>query len=121
MTVKLLLENLPPSLQDQRETLARCLEAMDRALPLQAVFLFGSHVRGEAQADSDVDLCLVTEGAERQMDAARCLRRAIWDIRPKPSFTLVPISPARLQEKRAAGDHFFHTVLTEGVTIAAQD
>jgi hypothetical protein len=44
--MKLLLENLPPSLQDQRETLARCLEAMDRALPLKAVYLFGSHARG---------------------------------------------------------------------------
>ena len=38
--VKLLLENLPPSLREQRETLARCLTAMDAALPLQSVVLF---------------------------------------------------------------------------------
>jgi hypothetical protein len=37
IAVKLLLENLPPSLQNQRQTLARCIEAMDRALPLKAV------------------------------------------------------------------------------------
>ena len=41
-SVKLLLENLPASLQDQHETLAKCLEAMDRALPLTAVYLFGN-------------------------------------------------------------------------------
>ena len=29
--------NLPPSLADQRETLARCLEAMDRVAPLRSV------------------------------------------------------------------------------------
>ena len=37
---------------------------MDRVVPLKAVYLFGSHARGEARPDSDVDLCLVAEGAE---------------------------------------------------------
>jgi len=117
--MKLLLENLPPSLRDQRETLARCLEAMDRALPLKAVYLFGSHARGEARPDSDVDLCLVAEGAERQLEAAQRCRAAISEIRPKPAFTLVPIAPRRLDEKRTSGDDFFKTVLQEGVLLAA--
>ena len=119
--VKLLFENLPPSLQGQRETLARCLKAMHAALPLRQVILFGSHARGQARPDSDVDLCLVSDNAARQYDAAtRCLQ-AIWNVRPKPSFTLVPITPVRLQEKRAVHDHFFSTVLDEGVTIATED
>jgi hypothetical protein len=116
-----MLENLPPSLAAQRETLARCLEAMDRALPLREVYLFGSHARGEARPDSDVDLCLVADGAERQYDTATAWLRAIWNVRPKPSFTLVPITPERLREKQAAGDYFFQTVLREGVLLAAQN
>ncbi len=117
--MKLLLENLPPSLANQRETLARCLEAMDRVLPLTAVYLFGSHARGEARPDSDVDLCLVAEGATEQLKAAQRCRRAVRPIRPKPAFTLVPISPTRLEEKKAIGDFFFATVLKEGVPLAA--
>ena len=79
--MRLLLENLPPSLAREREVLARCIEAMNCALPLRAVYLFGSHARGEARADSDVDLCVVAEGAERQLQppsdsAARCVRSA---------------------------------------------
>jgi predicted nucleotidyltransferase len=120
-TVKLLLENLPPSLAAQRETMARCLEAMDRALPLREVWLFGSHARGEARPDSDVDLCLVAEGAEQQLQAAQQFRRAMRPLTGKPSFTLVPIAPARLAEKKAIGDHFFGTVLSEGVLLAAED
>ena len=119
--MKLLLENLPPSLIPQRETLARCLEAMNRALPLREVWLFGSHARGDARPDSDVDLCLVAEGAERQLATAQLWRRAMRPLRGKPSFTLVPIAPARLAEKKAIDDHFFGTVMQEGVRIAAED
>ena len=117
--VKLLLENLPPSLANQRETLARCLEAMDRVLPLTAVYLFGSHARGEARPDSDVDLCLVAEGATEQLKAAQKLRSAISEIRPKPAFSLLPIAPQRLREKQTRGDDFFRTVFREGVQLAA--
>ena len=119
--MKLLFENLPPSLEPHREALRQCLEAMDRALPLRRVLLFGSHARGEAGPDSDVDLCLVADGAARQLDAARQWRRAMRDIWPHPPFTLIPISPQRLREKQEVGDHFFHTVLDEGVPLAAQD
>ncbi len=119
--VKLHLENLPPSLVAQREILARCLEAMNRALPLRAVYLFGSHARGDARPDSDVDLCLVAEGAERQVEAAQQFWRSIWDIKDTPAFTLVPIAPQRLEEKKAIGDFFYNTILTEGVPLATQE
>ena len=119
--VKLHLENLPPSLADQKETLARCIEAMHAAKPLRQVILFGSHARGEARPDSDVDLCLVADGAEKQYDTATTWLRAVWDLRPKPSFTLIPVTPARLEEKQAIGDFFFRTVLREGVLLAAEN
>ena len=116
--MKLMLENLPPSLRDQADTLRKCLEAFDRVMPLQAVYLFGSHARGEARPDSDVDLCLVSEGAEEQFVAATRFRHVMWDIWPRPPFTLIPIAPSRLKEKKSCGDHFFHTVLEEGIKLA---
>jgi predicted nucleotidyltransferase len=104
--VKLLFQNLPPSLASQRETLARCLEAMNRVMPLQEVYLFCSHARGDSRPDSDVDLCIVADGAGRQLEAAQRFCRAIRPIRPKPSFTLIPITPERLSEKRSIQDFF---------------
>jgi predicted nucleotidyltransferase len=117
--MKLMMENLPLALRAQADTLRRCLEAFDRVMPLDAVYLFGSYARGDAGPDSDVDLCLVSEGAERQFEAAARFRRASRDIRPKPAFTLVPITPVRLKEKRQKGDHFFQTVLQEGIPLGA--
>jgi len=119
--VKLHLENLPPSLAPHRETLSRCLEAMNRALPLRQVILFGSHARGDARPDSDVDLCLVADGAERQFKASEMFSHAIWDVFPRPAFTLIPIAPTRLAEKRARRDPFYETILDEGVLLAAED
>jgi uncharacterized protein len=116
--VKLLLDNLPPSLASQRETLAECLQAMNRAAALRRVYLFGSHARGEARPDSDVDLCLVADGAEHQLEVAARFRLAMRPIWPRPSFTLIPIASQRLKEKQATGDHFFATVMKEGVLLA---
>ena len=103
--MKLHLENLPPSLAPHRDTRFRvALEAMDRALPLRQVILFGSHARGDARPDSDVDLCLVADGAERQFKASEMFSHAIWDVFPRPAFTLIPDhAPARLAEKCARG------------------
>lgn len=119
--VKLLLDNLPPSLRSQRESLAACLEAFNRVTPVKRVLMFGSHARGEATRDSDVDLCVVAEGAENQQATVRRYYDAIWKLRPVPSFTLIPIAPQRLQEKQRAGDHFFRTVLEEGIPLAQED
>lgn len=119
--VKLHLENLPSSLANHRATLARCFEVMHAALPLRQVILFGSHARGQARPDSDVDLCLVSDGAERQLAAAATWRGAMRAVDAKPSFTLIPITPTRLDEKRMCGDFFFGTVLKEGVPLATED
>ena len=116
--MKLLLENLPPALQSQRETLARCIEAFARVRTIHEIYLFGSYARGDARPDSDVDLCIVAEGAERQLRTAQEFRRAIRKIQSKPAFTLVPIAPARLEEKKVCSDHFFTTILEEGVLLA---
>jgi predicted nucleotidyltransferase len=119
--MKLRLDRLPAGLQSQSETLTQCLEAMNRALPVREVYLFGSHARGEARPDSDVDLCIVADGAERQMEAARQWRRAMTNIWPCPAFMLLPISPGRLAEKRAGNDHFFATVFKEGILLASEN
>ena len=67
------------------------------------------------------EFLVVADGAERQYDTATTWLRAIWDVRPKPSFTLIPLTPERLREKQAIGDYFFQTVLNEGVVIAAEN
>lgn len=119
--MKILEENIPSSLGEHRQKLLECLNAFDRTHRLREVILFGSHARGEASPTSDVDLCLVTDDAVEQYKTATDFRRAIGRIRGKPALSLVPISPARLEEKRKAHDPFFYSVLTEGRIIVKED
>jgi uncharacterized protein len=114
-------KNIPSSLTSQQSALIRCIDAMCKAIPVRRVVLFGSHVRGQARKDSDVDLCIVSDQASHQLEAARLLRRSMRDIRPKPAFSLIPITPRRLEEKRRNGDHFFATVMKEGVSLVEED
>lgn len=119
--MKLLLDNLPHSLDQQREVLGRCLSAFAGQQRIHQIILFGSYARGDGATGSDIDLCIVADDAEDQLDAARKFRQSIRHIRPKPAFTLLPISPARLAEKKASGDHFFLTILKEGKCLATED
>ena len=119
--MRLLLDNLPISLIEQRDSIEKCLIVMAKAMPLSRIYLFGSHAHGNAHPESDVDLCVVTEEAEIQSEAAKRLREALWDVWPRPSFTLIPITPERMEEKKSKGDHFFQNIISKGVQIAEED
>ncbi len=119
--MKVLKDNLPPALRNPDSGLLECLRAFGRARSVERVVLFGSYARGVQRPDSDVDLCIVAEGVENQLAAAREFRRSIRDVRPKPPLTLVPITPARLAEKTTAGDYFFKTIQEEGICVAEKD
>ena len=119
--MKLLLQNIPFPLASYRDALEQCLLAFDKVAHVHEVRLFGSFARGDATSASDVDLCIVAEGAEHQLETAGRLRHSLRNIRSKPALTLVPISPARLVEKMENKDHFFTTVFEEGICLAAQD
>ena len=119
--MKIFEENIPLSLASQKTSLIRCIDAMCGAMSIEQILLFGSHARGQSRRDSDVDLCVIAEGADQQMVAAQRCRRAMRGIRPKPAFTLVPISPKRLAEKKKTDDHFFQTVTKEGICLAQED
>lgn len=119
--MNLFLDRLPKGLKTKSESLAKCFKAFNSIRRINEVYIFGSYARGDARPDSDIDLCIVAEGAENQIQTAGLFRRAIRDIRPKPAFTLIPITPERLAEKKAIHDHFFSTILKEGILVATKN
>ena len=97
--MRFLDENVPAGLRDAAAAVQQCLKAFANVVPVRRVILFGSYARGEAGRDSDVDLCIVTEGAGTQRETLRRMRKAVAGVRGKPPLGLLPIGADRLAEK----------------------
>jgi len=91
-------------------TLKSALTHLDNRIEL--AFLYGSVARGEEHAASDVDLMVI--GTLKQIDLLPVLRKLETRLRREVNVTLY--SPEEFRQKRAAGDHFLHSVL-KGKTI----
>lgn len=84
---------------------------------MKKIILFGSYASGKASGDSDVDLCVVTEDAEKQLETAKKIRNSLWNVPGCPPLTLIPITPVRLREKLDQHDPLFEDILREGISL----
>ncbi|MBF0425760.1 MAG: nucleotidyltransferase domain-containing protein [Magnetococcales bacterium] len=99
-----------------QELLAEATRIIVEAVDPEQVILFGSHARGEAGADSDLDLLVVASapfapGQGRYRVMAR-LERALGRF-PAPTDILV-YSRAEIERFRSATCHLIHRALREG-------
>ncbi|WP_035485455.1 nucleotidyltransferase domain-containing protein [Geminicoccus roseus] len=85
-------QDLPPDLE---ELIGRVVEYFEP----QAVILFGSHGRGEAGPDSDIDLLVIVDDdapvEKRRLSAGRKARRGWYGM-----ADIVPVTRSRYEEGR---------------------
>jgi len=77
------------------------------------VVLFGSHARGDARPDSDVDLLVITDDRPGP-DASLKIRRAVRYDFP---LDLIVCDLATLDRRIDAGDFFLQDALHEGKVL----
>lgn len=80
----------------------------------QRIYLFGSHARGEADDDSDVDLVIVQDTA---LPFFARLRQAWACAEPDWPVEILVYTPAELAAMQRTGNAFAETVLEEGVLL----
>jgi len=79
------------------------------------VILFGSHARGEADENSDVDLMII---AESDLPRFKRSRRLYKLFRPYPfSMDLLVYTPLEVEKGKKSNISFVSTVLREGKTL----
>ena len=96
-------------------TLPSTLERLIRALAPERIVLFGSHARGTARANSDIDLLVI---ANWQGEPARYLRHGRQIVaRIFPRVDLVFCSPAEVEAAHEGRSPFLLSVLENGFVV----
>ncbi len=93
----------------------RVASRMAEAANAECVILFGSHARGDADEDSDVDLLIIAESDLPRFKRSRQLYRL---LRPYPfPMDLIVYTPREIERAKRSPISFVSTVLREGKTL----
>ena len=101
-------------LNRQLKTIGKKIKQEYRA---ERVILFGSHARGDATEDSDVDLLVVAPTKERFFERMASVRRLIRDLRDGLPVSPIVLTSGELEKRRQAGDPFVREILETGVSL----
>lgn len=105
---------LNPELNHRIKAIA---ERLKKNYHAQKVILYGSFARGEATADSDIDLLIVAPTNERFFERMATVRAIIRDLRNGLPIAPIVLTPEEVKEKIAKGDQFVKGILEEGVIL----
>lgn len=101
-----------------KEILDEIVTRLVDALEPVDIYLFGSHVHGTPDRDSDVDLLVVVDEAqESPRELARRGRRSLWGI--GIPVDLIVCTSADMKKWGNVRCNLIHTVTTEGRQVYA--
>lgn len=97
----------------------RALEAYPDAI--DSIRLFGSKARGDARADSDIDLLVVVPDDEQKEEITRKLRDIAYDLLEEFDYHFVlsikVLPTRRIPHGRVSGDPFVLNIQIEGKDV----
>lgn len=94
-----------------REQIRQAAAILGRGADAKSVYLFGSHAKGRADTDSDVDFLLVANSVLPRHKRARHLR-ALFNPYPFPMDIMV-YTPSEFEAESRRPASFLHTVIQE--------
>ena len=86
--------------------------------PSATVILYGSEARGDARADSDVDVLILLDGDKRDFRREEAVSGALYDIELATGVIVSPMIRLRKQwENRPFKTPFYVNVMNEGIVL----
>jgi predicted nucleotidyltransferase len=80
--------------------------------------LYGSEARGDARADSDIDVLILLEGEERNLRREEELSGALYDLELNTGVLISPMIMLRKQwENRPFKTPFYVNIMNEGIKL----
>jgi uncharacterized protein len=100
--------------------LQRAVTALVEQLPVEEIWMFGSCARGEAKAESDLDLLVVLEDGHRiKRPTAECFR-ILFCLREVVPTDVVALSRAQWEHEKVHPFGMYGEIIKEGVLVYAK-
>lgn len=104
-------------------TVARLLDKLSRlivaACDPDKIVLFGSHAKGQATLDSDIDLLVVGDFGDSRYLRDRELRQLMWQSPVR--VDLHSATPTEIEEQQTQTASFLSSVMRSGRTLYSRD
>jgi len=101
-----------------RERIEEIVDRIVRQFDPEMVILFGSHARGDAGPDSDVDLLIVMPVVGSRRDTRLAIRRALQDIEVPKDILLV--TPEDFERRKRIAGTIERPAATQGKVLYAR-
>lgn len=99
------------------EVVHRIKQALQRVVPSAKVILYGSEARGDARADSDIDLLILLQDKERiTLDDRMKLAEPLYDIELETGIQINPYIELMKEWGRRVTP-FYDNVTKEGIVL----
>jgi len=105
------------SLRSQDPVLAEIVRRLVTAYQPERIYLFGSHARGDAGADSDYDLLVVAPDAPQERRDSKLAYEVLWGVRA--AADVIVWEKSRFERRSRVVCSLPATVLREGRLLYA--
>ena len=96
----------------------RLREIIHRVTPDAKIILFGSEARGDAQADSDIDLLILINKDKITFNDQKRIAYPLYDVEIETGISISPLIFTRKQwENRPFKTPFYLNIINEGIEL----
>src|SRR3972149_11960381 len=81
------------------------------------IILFGSHVKGSHDNESDIDLLIVKDTNQRFIDRWVSVRKILSDTHRKIGIDTFVLTPQEIKERLVRGDQFVADIIENGKVL----
>ena len=103
--------------QEISERLQEISERLKKEYQAEKIILYGSHAKGKATQDSDVDLFVIAQTKERFYERMATVRGLIRDLRNGLPISPVVLTREEVENRLKKGDQFVREIVEEGIVL----
>lgn len=99
-----------------QEELQKLSQIISELIDTKKIILFGSYANGNADDESDLDLCIITDEDKRKLDIMREIRKNLESIIDYP-LDLIVYKEDEFYQRASLNNSFEHKIIEEGCNI----